>query len=60
MGVYGPVTTDTDVGAYGGIGGPSIVGNGGYRMYGHLTFEPDKTLAHMLYLRMGSGIQVGI
>jgi hypothetical protein len=44
MGVYGPVKTDTDVGAYGGIGGRNTVGNGGYRMYGRLTFEPDKTL----------------
>ena len=44
MGVYGPVMADTGVGTYDGIGGPNIVGNGGYRMYGHLTFEPDKTL----------------
>ena len=44
MGVHGPVTTDTGVGTYDGIGGPNIVGNGGYRMYGRLTFEPDKTL----------------
>ena len=44
MGVYGPVTTDIGVGTYDGIGGPNIVGNGGYRMYGRLTFEPDKTL----------------
>ena len=56
MGVYGPVTTDTGVGTCDGIGGPNIVGNGGYRMYGCLTFEPDKTLSSLFLRNRESGI----